>query len=385
VDLPAPAQQLFARRYRNASAPWLALDPKNAQYSAAAVLEQYVRSLPTYVEDPVDADVVFVPFYPIFYGMHRHIYPGNLTDTASALKRQLLPAIAALPASAALVFVTAHVDAYPHLQKHFLSQIRPDRPRRIITLRTDMGDTTCACYGRPFWGDGLENILIPYAVMVPPEFISQEARRAGGEAEADRNATLFFRAGVSLNPHRQAAVAGLQALKRPDVDVALAAVRPAEGRALEKWAGHAQYLGSLMRSKFCLVTEGDVSTTLRLYEAIVAGCVPVILSDCMDVAFDGLAPVGPYPDFSLRLPRATAGADVAALLDGLVASGGYARLRARLEEVWPHFTFHNGSLPQPTAAALVMRQVFDAVRRMRHGLPPLSDMQAGVRRHCPQG
>ena len=131
----------------------------------------------------------------------------------------------------------------------------------------------------------------------------------------------------------------------------------------------------------CLVPDGDLATSLRLYEAIVAKCVPVIVSDCMDVAFDGLEPVGEYSSFAVQLPKASNGGDIMRQLDALVSGGGCARMLSWLDAIWP-FTFHNGSLPQPTAAQLVMRQVLDAVQRMDDGLPPLSDKEAGARRHC---
>ena len=379
MDLPEPAQLRFASRYYNTIDPRLGLDSKNAQYSPPVLLEQYVRGLPNYVGNPMRADIVIVPFYPIFYGLHPHIYPGPLNVTASSLSQQLLPAIEQLPNTTVLVFVIAQLDEFIVMNKYLLSHIRPARPRRIVTLRTDMGDTVCKCYARPFWGDGLENIVIPYAVMVPREFISQEARAV---PEPGRNITLFFRGGASTNHHRALVVAGLQAQNRPDVDVALVVMQPNGDGEEEEWSQHEAYLASLMRSKFCLITEGDVSTTLRLYEAIVAGCVPVIVSDCMDVAFDGLEPVGDYSKFTMQLPLTTSGADIVRQLDTLVSSGGYARLKSHLDAIWPNFTFHNGLLPQPTAAQLAMRQVYDAAQRMEQGLPLVSDGQTWARRHC---
>jgi hypothetical protein len=143
-----------------------------------------------------------------------------------------------------------------------------------------------------------------------------------------------------------------------------------------------QYINALLRSKFCLVPEGDVSTSLRLYEAIVARCVPVIVSDCMDLPFEGLEPVGNYSSFAVTLPKWSGGTDIMTRLDALVDSGGYARVLSRLDVIWPYFTIHNGSLPQPTAAQLIMRQVLDAVQRMHDGFPPLSIEQAEARRHC---
>jgi hypothetical protein len=356
------------------------------QLNAPIVLEQYVRAWPTYVDDPQKADVVFVAFYPVIYRIHHSLFGphGPLNDTeakhfgysvSANLSKPLMPAIERLPPSTVLVFVMAHVDDYSIVDKFILSQIRHTHPKRIITLRSDMGDTACKCYKRPYWGDGLENILIPYCVMQPFNFISQQARSL---AETVRNMTLFFYSAAGITPsqsRRRELVAGLRALNRSDVSVGILT-----GHSTR--FDHNQYINSMLRSKFCLVPEGDVSTSLRLYEAIVAKCVPVIVSDCMDVAFDGLEPVGEYSSFAVQLPEASNGGDIVARLDALLVTGGYERMLSWLDAIWPYFTFHNGSLPQPTAAQLVMRQVLGAVQRMDDGLLPLSIREAGARRHC---
>ncbi|EOD27145.1 hypothetical protein EMIHUDRAFT_205092 [Emiliania huxleyi CCMP1516] len=47
-----------------------------------------------------------------------------------------------------------------------------------------------------------------------------------------------------------------------------------------------QYLDEMSRSDFCIVPLGSSSWTLRLYDAIFTGCVPVILSDHIALPFD---------------------------------------------------------------------------------------------------
>ena len=331
------------------------------------------------------ADIVFVAFYPAVYRIHHSLFvhgPLNGTDAkqlgydiSANLSKPLVPAIERLPPSTVLVFVMSHVDNFSIVDKFIFGKIRPTHPKRIVTLRSDMGDTMCQCYKRPFWGDGLENILMPYSVMQPHDFISQQAR---AEAQVSKNTTLFFYSRAGRRPwqsRRRDLVEGLQALNRSDVDVGLLADYSA-------YFDHRQYINSMLRSKFCLVPEGDVSTSMRLYEAIVARCVPVIISDCMDVPFEGVEPVGEYSNFAVKMPKSSNGTNIMACLDALMDSGGYDRMLSRLDVIWPYFTFHNGSLPQPTAAQLIMRQVLDAVQRMNDGLPPLSVEQAEARRHC---
>jgi hypothetical protein len=367
VDFPEPAQLRLVKYCCSPSST------SQSQYATPVILEQYVRGLPGFVDDPFVADIVFVPFYPILYGLY-DVFPGPMEDVAANLSSQLLPTIQRLPNSTVLVFVVGHVDGYGLVASHFLSKIRPTRPKNVVMLRTDMGDTLCACYGRPYWGDGLENIMVPYAVIQPFEFISQTAR---GATEVAKNVTVFFNAATSANPlaRRAELVAGLKALNRTDLNVTISSTtdRPE----------HRQYIDGMRRSKFCLVPEGDVSTSLRLFEAIVAKCVPVIISDCMDVPFEGLEPIGDYSSFAVKMPLATNGPTIMQQLDGLMSSGEYDRMLSRLDIVWPFFIMHNGSLPQPSAVELIMQQVFVAAQRMKVGLPPLSDSQAWRRRHCP--
>uniref|UniRef100_A0A1J3EXI2 Putative arabinosyltransferase ARAD1 n=1 Tax=Noccaea caerulescens TaxID=107243 RepID=A0A1J3EXI2_NOCCA len=44
----------------------------------------------------------------------------------------------------------------------------------------------------------------------------------------------------------------------------------------------------MRRSMFCLCPAGDTPSSARLFDAIVSGCIPVIVSDELELPFEGL-------------------------------------------------------------------------------------------------
>lgn len=82
-----------------------------------------------------------------------------------------------------------------------------------------------------------------------------------------------------------------------------------EGTEKEKDCFHQQYSDALWKSQFALCPRGLAVSTRRMFDAMQAGRVPVILSD------DWVPPVGPdWAAFSLRVPEADVGR-VPALLE----------------------------------------------------------------------
>ena len=48
------------------------------------------------------------------------------------------------------------------------------------------------------------------------------------------------------------------------------------------------YVSSVTRSIFCLSPAGDTPSSARLFDAIVSGCIPVIVSDELELPFEGI-------------------------------------------------------------------------------------------------
>ena len=47
-------------------------------------------------------------------------------------------------------------------------------------------------------------------------------------------------------------------------------------------------VSSVIRSIFCLSPAGDTPSSARLFDAIVSGCIPVIISDELELPFEGI-------------------------------------------------------------------------------------------------
>lgn len=45
---------------------------------------------------------------------------------------------------------------------------------------------------------------------------------------------------------------------------------------------------AVIRSIFCLNPAGDTPSSARLFDAIVSGCIPVIVSDELELPFEGI-------------------------------------------------------------------------------------------------
>ena len=99
-----------------------------------------------------------------------------------------------------------------------------------------------------------------------------------------------------------------------------------------------RHFDEMTRSTFCLVPVGDSPPSSRLYLAIAAGCVPVLLSD----EFRGFAPhVVPWASFTLRYAQAqlkSRAFDLTAELEAVAADGArlgalQAALRAHAPDV----------------------------------------------------
>ena len=54
------------------------------------------------------------------------------------------------------------------------------------------------------------------------------------------------------------------------------------------FSGYELVVLSVIRSVFCLSPAGDTPSSARLFDAIVSGCIPVIISDELELPFEGI-------------------------------------------------------------------------------------------------
>ena len=64
-----------------------------------------------------------------------------------------------------------------------------------------------------------------------------------------------------------------------------------------------QYKDELQNSKFCLILRGDDPHTSRFYDALAAGCIPVIISDGFHLVVAPFAKQINYESFTITIPE----------------------------------------------------------------------------------
>jgi len=92
------------------------------------------------------------------------------------------------------------------------------------------------------------------------------------------------------------------------------------------------------RSHFCLVPRGSSAWTIHLYESFFFGCIPVLLSDKLEVPFQELVN---WPALSLKWPEDRVGPELLTHLRS-IPLGEVAAMKGRLEEAACFFDYHRG-------------------------------------------
>ena len=120
---------------------------------------------------------------------------------------------------------------------------------------------------------------------------------------------------------------------------ARAAGRPLPGRTPEEQTARYLAAGDQMRSsRFCLIPAGDNEVSSRLYSAMSAGCVPVVIANQLSGAFASRVP---YSRFWLRVEQSAFIASPLALLARLraIPQAEVAERRSRMLKYVPDVTY----------------------------------------------
>ncbi|KAJ0013777.1 hypothetical protein Pint_21061 [Pistacia integerrima] len=120
-----------------------------------------------------------------------------------------------------------------------------------------------------------KDLILPYVPNV--DFCDA---KCVSESESKRSTLLFFRGRLKRNAGgkiRAKLVAELTGADHVDIE---------EGTAGE--GGKAAAQNGMRRSIFCLSPAGDTPSSARLFDAIVSGCIPVIVSDELELPFEGI-------------------------------------------------------------------------------------------------
>ncbi|OMO50599.1 Exostosin-like protein [Corchorus capsularis] len=125
--------------------------------------------------------------------------------------------------------------------------------------------------------------------------------------------------------------------------------------------GRVEYFQHLRNAKFCLAPRGESSWTLRFYESFFVECVPVILSDQVELPFQNVID---YTQISIKLPSTLIGPELLEYLASIpdeVIEGMIARGR-QLRCLW---VYAPDSEPCSTMRA-IMWELQRKVRQFHH-------------------
>ncbi|KAL3638763.1 hypothetical protein CASFOL_016670 [Castilleja foliolosa] len=125
----------------------------------------------------------------------------------------------------------------------------------------------------------LKDVIVPYTYLLPRLHISENRKR---------NTLLYFKG--EKHRHR----GGLVREKLWDLLVNEHGVIIEEG--FPNATGKEQSIKGMRNSEFCLHPAGDTPTSCRLFDAIQSLCIPVIVSDNIELPFEGTID---YSDFSV--------------------------------------------------------------------------------------
>ena len=273
------------------------------QYISEYALHRALLASPLRELDPNRAHWFFVPFYSRLAYANKASPPSEfaaqraLTDalarclTASPWYRRSRGADHLSTISSTRDPAQLYGAAWPLVQKG-------------LVLRID-NDVRYGARGMVRSADG-QGLVLPYYV---PSFVEDEAAAAGGGAggaAARPHSVCFF--GSDTNPLRRAALRALSSVSRtrlqlvpkegarrqqrfggPHIGLNASARAVVEARALT-----ARSRRAMRGCQLCLVPAGITPSSRRFYEAVVAGCIPLLLADRFEPALAALLPVESY-------------------------------------------------------------------------------------------
>lgn len=169
----------------------------------------------------------------------------------------------------------------------------------------------------------LKDVIVPYTHLLPRLHLSEDQ---------ERNTLLYFKG--AKHRHR----GGLVREKLWDLLVNEPGVIMEEG--FPNATGIEQSIKGMRSSIFCLHPAGDTPTSCRLFDAIQSLCIPVIVSDNIELPFEGMVD---YSEFSIFVAENDA-LRSNWLVNHLRSLSKQKRenFRQKLAEIQPIFEYDNG-------------------------------------------
>lgn len=348
-------------------------------------LEQRTASFAKRVSDAGEADVVFVPFFATLsaemqLGRAKGLFRKKAGNEDYARQREVVDFVKNTDAwkrSGGKDHVFVLTD--PVAMWHVRDEIAP-----AILLVVDFGGWY-RLDSKPSGGGNssemiqhtqvslLKDVIVPYTHLLPRLHLSENKKRP----------TLLYFKGAK-HRHR----GGMVREKLWDLLVDEPGVIMQEG--FPNATGREQSIKGMRSSEFCLHPAGDTPTSCRLFDAIQSLCTPVIVSDNIELPFEGMVD---YSEFSVFVAVGNA-LKPNWLVNHLKSFSKEQRhgFRRKMAEMQPIFQYDNGysggigPIPRDGAVNHIWKKVHqklpmikEAIIRERRKPPGVS---VPLRCHC---
>lgn len=244
---------------------------RHGQWGTELAWHWYLRQSPYLTTDPTKADLFYVPIYPKCVSMYKGdaVLSQKFAEVILQLPYFQLSGgedhIFVFPSGAGPTFFTKWREFIPNsiffvAEAHYTDRVQEDAP--YINIHKD--------------------VVIPG--MIGPETRVHKLLAADKPAAQRTALATYF--GRDQGKYTRKRIQDLSKEFPKDINAGFV-VKDA-------------YVAALGNSKFCFVPRGQSSWTLRTYEAILTGCIPVILSDYVRLPYERWVD---YNEFTIKWPE----------------------------------------------------------------------------------
>jgi len=292
-DLPPAFNMDLVECYLNTYGEyvWNDENKERAQNTADIWMHELLSRYPQRTYSISEANVAYIPFYGFlsthFSGIHDEPACNGLghwqraQDLAAFLKQSKMfmnhPAKHAMTIS----FWNVVYAGYPYWN---------EEPFAVATgpLYYLLQNVTLLVYEKQFgsFRNTAEYETWPSPLVTIPYVPSRQLAEATVRSQDARPIRVYFRGNLQLDSAAKTGASRGERL-RQHLTKAFGSISGALLVDSTTNYSHEGYIEEMQRSVFCIVPAGDTPTSRRLFDAIAAGCVPVIVADNITLPFSG--------------------------------------------------------------------------------------------------
>lgn len=313
-DLPAHLNKDLLACYKDLHGQqlWEDFREERGQNSADVWIHHLLSSHALRTRNPAEATMFFIPFY----GFLSAYFNGKKEDNQNLFSHAANQKCNGREHMQRIVDLTLFLEQQEHFKKHPKKHVMPVSFWNVARAQPDYAQPGSVIVG-PLFRRLQSSVLLVHEPMFASQTDIEQYKQWPGklvaipyvaktnlvvmEMHSDdilQKEPVFFFQGEISTPH--VITPGIQRRKLL-VDAFKKYPESWIVDTHKNYSGHTYETG-MLKARFCLVPEGDTPTSSRLFDAIAAGCVPMILSDQISLPFKDFVD---WQAFSLHPTTAT--------------------------------------------------------------------------------